>query len=322
MNRTKMWVLVCLSVLSMLIAPIAPIAVAQETNLRAAVFVPPNTTVGEFFARFVAELNKQGKGLIQMTLVGPDAVPPFEQPNALRTGVIDMAAVPPAYYTSVMPESDAQTLSQQGISQQRASGAWAAINKLTNQKVNAWYLATYGTGLPFHIYTTKPVTSADFKNFKLRTAPNYTTFFQSLGANVVNTAPGEVQTALERGVVDGYGWPIIGIFDMGWAAVTKYRVDPGFYNVVVNILVNLNRWQSLREDQRAFLNRMSEWAEQENTKWVNEKTGAEVKRQADAGIKVLDFGPEFKKRAHDVYWAELTKRAPEAIGTLRPLLEK
>ena len=50
-----------------------------------------------------------------------------------------------------------------------------------------------------------------------------------LGANVVTTPPGEVYTALERGVVDGYGWPILGIFDLGWQEKTKYRVDPGFY---------------------------------------------------------------------------------------------
>lgn len=38
----------------------------------------------------------------------------------------------------------------------------------------------------------------------------------ALGATVVQTAPGEVYTALERGVVDGYGWSITGIFDLGW----------------------------------------------------------------------------------------------------------
>ena len=55
---------------------------------------------------------------------------------------------------------------------------------------------------------------------------------------MVQTAPGEVYTALERGVVDGYGWPITGIFDLGWQEKTKYRVDPGFYTAEVSVLVN------------------------------------------------------------------------------------
>ena len=60
---------------------------------------------------------------------------------------------------------------------------------------------------------------------------------------MVQTAPGEVYTALERGVVDGYGWPTIGIFDLGWEKVTKVRFEPGFYAVDINVLVNLNTWK-------------------------------------------------------------------------------
>ena len=41
----------------------------------------------------------------------------------------------------------------------------------------------------------------------MRITPDYRDFFQTLGATVVQTPPGEVYTALERGVVDGYGWP-------------------------------------------------------------------------------------------------------------------
>ncbi len=78
----------------------------------------------------------------------------------------------------------------------------------------------------------------DLTGLKLRITPVYRDFFQALGATVVQTAPGEVYTALERGVVDGYGWPITGMFDLGWNEKTKYRVDPGFYTAEVSVLVN------------------------------------------------------------------------------------
>ena len=45
-------------------------ALAQETVLRAAVFVPTNTVFGEMFGRFVAHVNAEGKGLVQINLVG------------------------------------------------------------------------------------------------------------------------------------------------------------------------------------------------------------------------------------------------------------
>ena len=58
-------------------------ASAQETTLNAVVFVPRNTTFGEIFVRFVDQVNKDGKGLVQIKLVGgPDAIPTFEQGNA------------------------------------------------------------------------------------------------------------------------------------------------------------------------------------------------------------------------------------------------
>jgi len=298
-------------------------ALAQEAVLRAAVFVPTNTVFGEMFGRFVTHVNAEGKGLVQIRLVGgPDAVPSLEQGNAVRTGVLDMSAVPPSFYAGNMPEADAVILSPLSFKQQRQSGAWDALNKLTNQKMNAWYLAAYGEGVPFHIWTTKAPQSASFQGWKLRTVPNYTPFFQALGATPVTMPPGEVKTALERGVVDGYGWPNIGIFDLGWAPDTKYRVDPGFYNVVVNILINQNKWKSLRDDQRAFLTKMGDWLETENTRWAAEKMALETKRQNDAGIKSFNAGPDYVKLAYSAYWAELTKRAPESIATLRPLLER
>ena len=296
---------------------------AQETTLRAAVFVPTNTAFGEMFGRFVTHVNAEGKGLVQINLVGgPSAIPSFEQGNAVRTGVLDMAAVPPSFYAGNMPEADAVILSPLTFKQQRQSGAWDAINKLTNQKMNAWYLGAYGEGIPFHIWTTKPPASVNFQGWKLRTVPNYTPFFQALGAAPITMPPGEVKTALERGVVDGYGWPLVGIFDLGWGGDTKYRIDPGFYSVVVNVLVNQDKWKALREDQRAFLTKMGEWLETDNQRWAAEKNASEIKRQTEAGIKIVNLGPEYVKTAYSAYWAELTKRAPEAIAKLRPLLER
>ena len=51
------------------------VAAAQETTLNAVLFVPRNTTFGEIFVRFVEQVNKEGKGLVQIKLIGrPDAI--------------------------------------------------------------------------------------------------------------------------------------------------------------------------------------------------------------------------------------------------------
>jgi TRAP-type transport system periplasmic protein len=81
----------------------------------------------------------------------------------------------------------------------------------------------------------------------------YRDFFQALGATVMVTAPGEVYIALERRVVDGYGWPTAGIFDLNWHEKTKFRVDPGFYNTEVSLVMNLDKWKALSQRQRDLL---------------------------------------------------------------------
>ena len=70
--------------LAALLAMTAGTAAAQETTLSAVVFVPRNTTFGEMFVRFVDHVNQEGKGLVKIDLRGgPDAIPTFEQGNAL-----------------------------------------------------------------------------------------------------------------------------------------------------------------------------------------------------------------------------------------------
>jgi TRAP-type C4-dicarboxylate transport system substrate-binding protein len=293
-------------------------AVAQETTLNAVLFVPRNTTFGEIFVRFVDHVNREGKGVVQIKLIGgPDAIPTFEQGNAVKSGVVDMASVAPTFYTNFCPECDAQILAPQQTPQLKKTPFWTVLQKYTNQKVNAQLISAYGDGIGFHIWTSKPPSGGMLKGMRLRTTPNYTPLFTALGVSLVQTPPGEVLTALERGVVDGYGWPAIGIFDLGWGAHTKYRLDPGFYNVVVNVLVNLNKWNSLREDQRAFLNRMGDWLETENVRWVAERKSADDKKIKDAGIQIVDLGAGHRKLAYDAYWEALAKRAPEPIKELR-----
>jgi TRAP-type C4-dicarboxylate transport system substrate-binding protein len=300
------------------IAAFACTAAAQETTLNAVLFVPRNTTFGEIFVRFVDQVNKEGKGLVQIKLIGgPDAVPTFEQGNAVKNGVVDMASVAPTFYTNFCPECDAQILAPQQTPQLKKTPFWTVLQKYTNQKLNAHLLSAYGDGIGFHIWTNKPPSGGTLKGMRLRTTPNYTPLFSALGVSLVQTPPGEVLTALERGVVDGYGWPAIGIFDLGWGAHTKYRIDPGFYNVVVNVVVNLNKWNSLRDEQHAFLNRMAGWLETENVRWVAERQAADEKKIKESGIQIVDLGPGHRKLAYDVYWEALAKRAPEPIKELR-----
>ena len=192
---------------------------------------------------------------------GPRAMPPFEVGNAVRTKVVDIANVTGAFYTNLMPEADGFKLISKPMSEQRKNGTWDFINQLHNQKLNSQYLARQFHNVPFHIYLNKKPDKLDFTGLKIRVTPVYKDIVEALGGTAITTAPGEVYTALERGVVDGYGWPVTGIFDLGWEKVTKYRLEPAFYSVEVNVLVNLDTWKALNDAQRKVLTDAALWLE-------------------------------------------------------------
>jgi TRAP-type C4-dicarboxylate transport system substrate-binding protein len=102
--------------------------------------------------------------------------------------------------------------------------------------------------------------------------------------------------------------------------VTKYRLEPAFYSVEVNVLVNLDTWKSLTDAQRKVLNDAALWLEgldAENVAVV----ASEREKQAKAGIQSIDFGPEeskkFLEKANEVAWQSVLKRAPETGAKLR-----
>ncbi len=298
-------------------------ASAQEVTLRAVTSFAEGTQFSKNFEAFIARVNDLGKGVVKINYIGgPRAMPPFEVGNAVRTRVVDIANVTGAFYTNLMPEADGFKLISRPMSEQRGNGTWEYINQLHNQKLNAQYLARQFHNVPFHIYLNKKPDKLDFTGLKIRVTPVYKDIVEALGGTAITTAPGEVYTALERGVVDGYGWPVSGIFDLGWDKVTKFRLEPAFYTVEVNVLVNLDTWKSLTDAQRKVLNEAAFWLEAldaENPAVV----AAERDKQAKAGIQPIDFGPEeskkFIEKANDVAWQSVIKRAPETGAKLRQL---
>ena len=163
------------------------------------------------------------------------------------------------------------------------------------------------------------------ERLKIRVTPVYRAFFTALGATVMQTAPGELYTALERGVVDGYGWPIGGIFDLNWHERTKFRVDPGFYDAEVSLLVNQDAWKKLTPAQRDFLTRQALALERQNDFWKS-YAESETRRQAQAGIETIRFegaqARQYLDRAYEAAWADVTKASPEHGAKLRELFSK
>jgi TRAP-type C4-dicarboxylate transport system substrate-binding protein len=299
-------------------------AQAQEITLKAANAFPEGTYYARNFERFVKKVNDEGKGLVKINYVGgPKAIPTFELANALRGGVVDLANTTTSFTVGVVPEGLALNFTNYKMAELRRNGMFDYLNKLFLAK-GLFYFARTGEGIPYYVYSNKRIDKADLTGLKLRIAPLYREFFQKLGASVVQVAPGEVYTALERGVVDGYGWPLIGIFDLGWHEKTKYRLEPGFYAIELGVVFNANTWNKLSPGQRQFLEKQGAWLESLNVDMGGKDAVAEIKRQQEAGIQVLQLdktqAAAFVKAAYDSAWNGLVAASPQHGPKLRELM--
>ena len=306
---------------------ISVVAQAEEITLKAVSAFADGTTFSKNFQRFVDKVNETGQGVLQLNYLGGGGkvMNPFELGKSIQTGVVDIGNLPGAFYTNLLPEADAIKLSAFTIQEERQNGAWDYMNQLHNEKMNVQHIARQKDCVPFHLYLNKKIDKPDLTGLKIRVTPIYRAFFDSLGGTSIRTAPGDVYTALERGAVDGYGWPTQGVLDLGWHEVTQYRVDPPFYRASVEVLMNLDAWNKLDEAQKNVLNGAATWLESLCAE-DQELNQQELQKQAEAGIETITFsgemGEQYLKQAYEAGWKAFIENNPETGPKLQELLSQ
>ena len=305
----------------------ASAAMAQEMTLKAVSSFAEGTKDSVNFEAMIKDINARGAGKIKINYLGgaPKLMNPFEVVKNLKEGVVDMANANGAFFTNVVPEADAFKLAELTIAELRKNGGWAYMNKLLNDKANAYFLGNHLEHITFNIYLNKPIEKADLRGLKIRVTPIYRAMVEALGGAALTSPPAEVYTLMERGTVDGFGWPTAGIFDYSWQKVTKYRVEPAFYAAALHTLVNLAVWNKLGPERQKILADAMAEAEKKTADRVA-LNDAERKRQAEAGVKTIQLPPAEAKKwldtAKDAGWAAVMKASPEHGPKLKELLTK
>ncbi len=80
---------------------------AHAVDTLSAVHAFPATWVySKSFLEFVRKVNAAGKGIVEIKVRGgPEAIGQFEQPNAVRDGVVDMVYTPCAFMQAASPSA-------------------------------------------------------------------------------------------------------------------------------------------------------------------------------------------------------------------------
>jgi len=279
-------------------------SIAQAEDTISAVHAFPETLIyTKSFLSFVDKVNAAGEGVVQIDVRGgPEAIGMFQQPDAVRDGVVDMVYTPGSFYGGSLPEKDAMVTSNMTAVEARASGGIALIDEIHQAKMGLKYLGWFDSGVCYNLWTRdKPKFDAegnfDVDGLKLRGNNVYNAFFSGyLNAQVIDLPTGEVYSALQRGVVDATGWTQIGLIDLKWNEFLSYRIEPCFFSTDLGVIINQEKWESLSEESRTILQDVAIQHEADSVAALRLKRDEDFAALEAAGMKVVTLEGEAKAR--------------------------
>ncbi|MDB2361727.1 TRAP transporter substrate-binding protein DctP [Amylibacter sp.] len=279
-------------------------SIAQAEDTISAVHAFPETLIyTKSFLSFVDKVNAAGEGVVQIDVRGgPEAIGMFQQPDAVRDGVVDMVYTPGSFYGGSLPEKDAMVTSNMTAVEARASGGIALIDEIHQTKMGLKYLGWFDSGVCYNLWTRdKPKFDAegnfDVDGLKLRGNNVYNAFFSGyLNAQVIDLPTGEVYSALQRGVVDATGWTQIGLIDLKWNEFLNYRIEPCFFSTDLGVIINQEKWESLSEESRTILQDVAIQHEADSVAALRLKRDEDFAALEAAGMKVVTLEGEAKAR--------------------------
>ena len=300
-------------------------ASAKPQVLKAVSFLPKDHPLCKMIHVWVDRVNKDCKGEVQIDWVGGgEVIPGFDQAEALRNNTVQVIFTPTAYYAPLAPEVNAFTLSKLSMEEERKPGGFYDFMVDRHKKLGMMYIGTWLYD-PFYLRINKPAKNLeDLKGIKMRTSALYDRFMKKLGMVPVTVKFGETYTALERGLVQGFGFATLGPRDWGWLKHCKYIIDIPFYtrqNTL--ILINLDVWNGLGKDVQKKITDITVAFEPEMRKYFKEQIAKEWKKYDEIGIERITFSDAENKKYYDVAyeaeWEDLNKKVPDLVPTLKKL---
>ncbi|MDJ0992059.1 MAG: TRAP transporter substrate-binding protein DctP [Dinoroseobacter sp.] len=309
---------------------------AQAAETITAVHAFPTTLIyTKSFLEFVDKVNERGEGVIQIEVRGgPEAIGMFQQPDAVRDGIVDMVYTPGSFYGGALPEKDAMVASNLTAIETRANGGTELIDQIHQEKMGLKYLGWFDSGVTYNLWTRdEPQFTADgdleVQGLKLRGNAVYNAFFtEYLGAQVIDLPTTDVYAALERGVVDATGWTQIGLIDLKWNEFLNYRIEPNFFSTDLGVIVNLEKWNSLSPEAQTILQEVAIEHEAASVEALRAKRDADFAALEEQGMQVVSLEGDAKARylaaAREKTWERmegLMSEQPGGTGNYDRLIE-
>ena len=310
-------------------------AAHAEDTLTAVHAFPETLIYTQSFLAFVDKVNEAGEGVVSIEVRGgPEAIGMFQQPDAVRDGIVDMVYTPGSFYAGVVPEKDAMVASNLTAVDTRENGGTALMDEIHREKMGVKYLGWFDSGVCYNLWTRDEPSFDDEGNLevdglKLRGNAVYNAFFTNyLGAQVIDLPTGDVYSALQRGVVDATGWTQIGLIDLKWNEFLNYRIEPCFFSTDLGVVVNLEAWEGLSEEARTILQDVAVQHEKDSVEALRAKRDEDFAALEEAGMEVVELEGEARENylaaAREKTWERmkgLMAESPQGDGNYDALID-
>ena len=169
-----------------------------------------------------------GGDKVNLRISGPEVVPPFEQLQPVKSGVLIFCS-PMAFIMSVQKALLPLLTLDCGPSRETVFWVWDSLDKFYQKTHSLKLLAISPSSTAgYHIFLKDPIKGGSWDGRKIRGTQTYHGVIKLFGGEPVVMPGSQVYSALEKGVVDGAAWPAAGMLSMKHFEVAKYKVRPTF----------------------------------------------------------------------------------------------
>ena len=248
-------------------------------------------------------VSKATDGRIKMVFSGPEVIKPNQQFQPTVSGVFDLNLAVAPYYFGTTGVPMAYYAMPASTEEWREKGFWQYSDKEMQRfglKMISHVLGGSGANV-FQVMLKAPLEKTDkpLAGKKIRANALYRPIVEPLGGSMVNLSGGQIYAALQRGVVDGAAWPIMGAVNFKWYEVAKYMMRPRFGVSPYTVTMNINRFNKLSKADQKLLLDLGRKLEQEVPLKFDAATEAEIKKLKELGVQETHLSDDVGKSIID-----------------------
>jgi len=300
----------------------------ESQSLRLVSFLPSNNQLTrDVVPMWMDQVEEATEGAITIEWVGPEAIPTEDQFDAVSNGVADVGFNVASFYTNQVPEGYTMYLSPYSPSEERETEYFGYLAE-KHEEAGVTYLGRWLGNVPFYFWTNERINTLDgFEGVTFRSNPTYRPILNELGAEQIDIVPGEVYTSLERGVVEGYGWPILGAREQGWTEVTNFVLDEPFIdrNQNASIFANSETFGSLSSEVQEAIRSATASFESQMMQHFSQETDREWEALEQEGVESLRLSGEDREQFQtlwlDIYWRMVEEDFPQQASRIKDMLQ-